>query len=295
MKPLTGLGAVFLALAQSAGAAGAAEDEGARRSGWYLAGGLGVGGGADLEQEGWNRDAFCYPDAACFDQEPTSTVPGYRWRYDIDLDGGAAFDLSFGRFFGRTRLELAVSQQTNDTRQIFTGIAYLDGAAIRPRPGGMVDSNGRGAIDRRRVRSVTLDAYHDFPNAWGAVTPYVGAGLGQSSVEMAGVRFSTDYRNASAAAEFHDSPLSFYNSVQDDDLNDTAFVWRVHAAADYALSRRTSLGLRLTWSATGNIEDTGGYETHPMHGMYPDFTNTNAFSDGTNWTLTLALRRRIGE
>ena len=272
-----------------------AADEASARSGWYLGGGVGAGWTSDLKQDGWNRDAFCYPDAACFDETPIPTVPGYRWRYDIAPDSGTAFELSFGRFFGRTRIELALAQQTNDTRQMFSGIAYHDGASIQPRAGGTVDSNGRGMIDRRRVRSVTLDAFYDFPGVWGAITPYVGVGLGQASAEMAGVQFATDYRNVSAAAEVYDPPLSFYNSVQDEDLNDAAFVWRLHVGADYALSRRTSLGLRLTRSATGDFKDTGTYETHPMHGIDPAFTNTNAFSGGSNWTLMLAFRRRIGE
>ncbi len=277
------------------GSAARAADEASARSGWYLGAGLGAVWGSGLKQEGWNRDAFCYPDAACFDEEPAPAVPGYRWRYDIALDSGTAFELSLGRFFGRTRLELAVAQRTNDPRQMFTGIAYRDGAAIRPRAGGTVDSNGRGMIDRRRVRSVTLDAFYDFPGAWGAITPYVGAGLGQASMEMAGVRFATDYRNVSAAAEVYEPPLSFYNSVQDEDLNDTAFVWRLHVGADYALSCGTSLGLRLTRSATGDFKDTGTYETHPMHGIDSAFANTNTFSGGRNWTLMLALRRRVGE
>ena len=213
-----------------------AADEAPARSGWYLGAGLGAGWTSNLQQEGWNRDAFCYPDAACFDEEPIPTVSGYRWRYDIALDRGAAFELSFGRFFGRTRLELALAQQANDTRQTFTGIAYHDGAAIRPRAGGPIASHARSTIDCRRVRSVTVDAYYDFPGVWGAITPYVGAGLGQASVKMAGVRFSTDYRNVSAAGEVYDPPLSFYDSVQDEDLNDTALVWRLHAGADYALS-----------------------------------------------------------
>ena len=284
-----------IAVLLAAGSVARAADDGSARSGWYWGAALGAAWTSDLTQEGWNRDRFCTPDAACFDEAPIPTVSGYRWCYDIALDNGAAFELSFGRFFGRTRLELTVAQHTNDARQTFTGIAYRDGAAIRPRAGGTVDSNGRGAIDRRRVHSVTLDAYYDFPNAWGEVTPYVGSGLGQASVEMAGVRFSTDYRNVSAAAEFYDPPLSFYNSVQDENLNDMAFVWRLHAGADYALGHRTSLGLRLTWSADGDIEDTGTYATHPMHGVDPAFANTNAFSGGRSWTLMLAFRRGVGD
>jgi len=53
--------------------------------------------------------------------------------------------------------------------------------------------------------------------------------------------------------------------------------------------------LRLTWSASGAFEDTGSYETHPLHGIDPAFTKTNAFSDGRSWTLMLAIRRGIGD
>ena len=269
-----------------------AQDGQPMRSGWYLGAGLGAGQGSTLEQEGSNRDTFCYPDAACFDETPVPGVPGYRWRYDIALDAGAAFELSLGRFFGRTRLELAYAQQTNDTRQVFMSIAYLDGSTVEPRPGGTVESNARGSIEQRHVRSATLDAFYDFPGAWGAISPYVGAGAGAVWVEMAGVRFATDYRDATGAA--HDPPLAFYNAVQDVDLGDTPFVWRVHAGADYALGRKTSVGLRLTWSASGDIEDTGAYETHPMHGIDPAFGNTNAFGGARRLTLMLALRRGIG-
>ena len=288
------MSAVIVLLAAS-GAAAHAQEGRPIRSGWYLGAGLAAGWGSDLKQEGWNRDTFCSPDAACFDEAPIPSVPGYRWRYDIALERGVAFELSVGRFFGRTRLELALARQTNGTRQTFTGIAYEDRSPIRPRAGGTVASNAGGSIDRRRVRSISLDAYYDFPHAWGALTPYVGAGLGQALVEFAGVRFSTDYRDSSTAAESYDPPLSFYNSVQDADLDDTAFVWRVHAGADYAPGPRSSIGLRLTWSAIGDIEAVGGYETHPMHRIDPDFRNANAFSGARNWALTVAFRRRIGD
>lgn len=286
--------AVFAAFVAGGAATSAANDEPAR-SGWYLGASLGVGQVSDLKQEGWNQDTFCYPDAACFDEIPLPNVPGYRWHYDIAADRGAAFELSFGRFFGRTRLELALVQQANDTRQIFTGIAYQDGVAIRPRAGGTVASNGQGTIDQRRVRSVSLDAYYDFPDAWGTISPYVGVGLGQAFVEFAGVRFASDYRNTMAAVEAYDPPLSFYNSAQDADLDDTTLVWRVHAGADYALSRKSAIGLRLTWSETGVTEAVSGYLTHPMHGIDPAFTNTNAFNGAHHWTLMLTFRRGIGE
>lgn len=108
------------------------------------------------------------------------------------------------------------------------------------------------------------------------------------------MRFSTDYRDVSATPGVYDPPLSVYNTVQDTDLNDTAHVWRLHAGADYALGPRTSLGLRLTWSETGEFEDTGAYEVHRMHGADPAFTNANRFSGARRWALTLALRRGIG-
>ncbi len=55
------------------------------------------------------------------------------------------------------------------------------------------------------------------------------------------------------------------------------------------------IGLLLTWSETGDTEAVGGYETHPMHGIDPAFTNTNAFSGAHHWMLTLTFRRGIGE
>ena len=264
------------------------------RTGWYLGAGIGAGRGSNLDQEGWNQDTFCYPDSACFGEDPTPSVPGYRWRYDIGLDNGAGFDLSAGRFFGQARLELALAQQKNAISQMFNSITYSDGTAIRPRPGGTVVSNARGFLDDMRIRSLSLDGYYDFPGAWGRISPYIGAGLGVASVEIAGAHFSTDYRDTAGAGPSHDPPLAFYNSVQNADLDDTVFIWRLHAGADYAFSDRASLGLKLTRSSTGDLKSVGTYETHPMHEQDPGFTNTNTFSGARHWTLMLTVRRRLG-
>ena len=292
--PIITAAGVLFAIGSSAGAAEPAGDGESARAGWYLSAGIGAGRASNLSQEGWNRDTFCYPDAACFDQAPTPGVPGYRWRYDIGLDSGGEFDLSAGRFFGRARLELAAAQKKNGVSQMFSGIGYSDGTAIQPRPGGAVASNARGFIDDMRTRSLSLDGYYDFPGAWGRISPYIGAGLGLASVEIAGAHFSTDYRDTSGAGPSYDPPLSFYNSVQNADFDDTVFVWHLHAGADYPLSDSASLGLKLTRSAAGDLKSTDIYDIHPMHAQDPGFTGANTFSGARTWMLTLTVRRRLG-
>lgn len=279
----------------AASATALAAERASMRSAWYLGAGLGASWASDQQQQGWNLDNFCYPSDACFNETPVPAVPGYRWRYDIALDGSAEFELSFGRYFGRTRLELALARRRNGIDQSFTGIHYRDGTEVRPRPGGAVVSGARASIDHQRLRSVSLDIYRDFPVAWNRVSPYVGAGVGRASVEIAGLHFSTDYRDVSGPNATHEPPLAFFNAVQDADLDDTAILLRLHAGADYALSSRTSVGLRLTWSAADDVEHVGAYDAHPMHPLDPGFTNTNEFSGARSLTLMLAFRRRLGD
>ena len=54
------------------------------------------------------------------------------------------------------------------------------------------------------------------------------------------------------------------------------------------------LGLKFTWSNTGELEREGRYETHAMHAQDPDFTNTNRFSGTRNWALRLTMKRFLG-
>ena len=287
------IGAALLASQDIRGDTAGGGNAMAERSHWYLGASAGPGRGATLDQEGWNLDTFCYPDNACFDQDPIPSVAGYRWNYDIDLDGGAAFELSAGRMFGRARLELTLAQQTNDASQNFTGISFHDGSPSPPRAGSTVDSNSRASIDRLAARSILLNGYYDFPGAWGGFSPYVGIGAGLADVEFANVHYSSDYRDP--AGGNYDPPLSFYNSVQNADLGDRVFAWALHAGADYRASGPLVLGLKLTWSGTGDFETVGGYETHAMHAQDPDFANTNSFGGTRNWALRLTVKRLLGE
>ena len=261
---------------------------------WYVAAGFGLSGGDDVQQDGWNADAFCYPDSACFDQVPVPRLPGYAWQYDNSLDRDGAFELSLGRAFGDARLELTFAEQSNDIEQQFKSIAYLDGTPVLPRAGAPVGSTSNGSIEHQRVRTLSLDAFYDIPVTWGALSPWVGAGIGLAMVEIGSVRFAIDYHDASGAAGIYDPPLTFYRSVQDEDLQDDAFVWHLHAGVDYALTEQTSLGLKFTWIAAQDIEDTGGYETHPMQQIDPAFANTNTFNGARNWRIMLTIRRGFG-
>lgn len=282
--------AALITLASTAAAQNSSPS--AAGAGWYIGAGLGANWGSTLEQEGWNQENYCYPDSACFDRDPIPSVSGYRWSYDIDLDAGAGFEVFAGRRFGATRLELAVTVQRSDANQQFTGITYLDGAPILPRPGGTVVSNSRAYVDNFNSRSMTLNAYYDFPNAWGHVTPYVGAGLGLASLELAGVHFSADYQDP--AGESYDPPLSFYNSIQNSDFGDTRLKWAVYAGADFPMATGLLLGIKLSYSRAGDFEDTGTYQIHPFHVHDPDFINTTRLNGPRDFSLAITVKRLIG-
>ena len=265
------------------------------RSGWYLGTALGPSRAADLDQTGWNLDPICYPDSACFDATPIPSVPGYTWQNEISLESSAAFELSLGRRFGSTRIELTVARQTHKARQRSIGIEYLDGTAILAREGNPVQSNSRASLGERRQRTVTLDAFHEFPRAWGAVTPYLGGGLGRAAMDIVDLRFSSDYRNSAADTTDYDPPLAFYNSQQDTTVTDETMIWRLHAGADYAFGPSSSIGLRLTHARFGDIRTRGTYRSHPVFSLDPDFTNNNVYRNGQNWSLSVIFRRSFGD
>ena len=264
------------------------------RSGWYVGGGIGSSWASDMDQEGWNRETTCYPTDACFDADPVPAIPGYRWRYDVDAFPGAAFEISAGRIFNRTRLELSLGQRKNNTDQMFRSITYYDGTPREERSSSTVVSNARNSIDNLTVRTLSLNAYYDFPDAYRGISPYLGVGLGPAFVKVSGVRFSTDYQDTSGHAQAYDPSLSFYNSRQDADLSDTVLAGHLHAGADYGLNAKTVLGLKLTYSMMGDIEASGGYSIHPFHERDPDLTNQNAFTGARYWTLSFTVKFLFG-
>ena len=282
---LFNIGIMLIVLA-TPGGAGADQ----ARTGWYFGAGIGAGWTSTINQEGWNRDTYCYP-ASC-DEPGLSeeiagvSIPGYRWKYDLDTDTGSAFEISVGRYLNRLRLEITAALQKNDIDQQFSSITFLDGRLDSQPPGNRVTSNFVSTIDDFLTRTVSLNAYYDFTGTFDRVTPYLGIGLGAAFIEVSGVYYSINYQDLADPSR----DLSFYDSSQDTDMTDTVLFGSIHAGADYSLSDRVLAGLKLTWSVMDDIKYTGSYSHHPAHREDPDFANHTTFSDIRQWSVMLTVK-----
>ena len=270
----------LLGLGTLLSAPGMADDT--QRAGWYVGAGAGVNWVSDLKQAGWNRDTICYPVDDCSNKD---SIGGYRWFYDLDTDRGSLLELSIGKAMGNLRLELSASRRKNDIDQKFTGITYFDGTQILSNSMSNYTSTTTVSIDDLRTESLQLNAYYDFPNLHSRITPYLGAGIGISRVEIHGLFFKNEYA-CTQGCNADLSPPAAYNSSQDNDLRDTVFSRHLHAGADYRLKDNLLLGLKITYSEMDDMRDTGGYIDHPI----PDELNHTKISDMDHWSLTLGLK-----
>ena len=218
------------------------------------------------------------------------SIPGYRWKYNLDADTGSAFELSIGRYFNRLRLEIAAGQRKSDVAQKFSDITFLDGRRDNQPPGNVVMSNFESSIDDFIARTLSFNAYYDFTGAFDSITPYLGIGLGAAFAEVSGVYYTTDYHDPADPAR----DLSFYDSSQDTDMTDTVLFGNIHAGADYSLSDRTLAGLKFTYSILGNMDYTGSYSRHPAHREDPDFTSHTEYSDIQQWSLMFTIKYLVG-
>lgn len=267
------------------------------RSAWYISGGVGVNWTGDMDQVGWNRDTYCYPDSCndpgrSQDSSEVSTIPGYRWSYNLDVGVGSAFEIAIGRAFNRLRLEISAAQRKNDVDQQFTGITYLNGRQTYPRPeGNNVVSNSMARIDDLTTRTLSFNAYYDFLDTLPMITPYLGVGLGVAFVKISGVYFSSDYKDPDDS----ERDLSFYNSRKDSDESDAVLVGNLYAGADYSLTDETLLGLKFTYSMMDDVEDTGDYLYHPVHEDNPAFTSHENFSGPRQWSVMVTVKYLFGD
>ncbi len=286
-----------LAVCALLSAAGAGYAQEAKPSGWYVGAGLGINKASTAEQAGWNRDDICYPEDDC-SHLPGGAPEGYRWYYDLEADDGAAFEISLGRTLGAFRLELALAQRKNDFEQKFTGITYLDGSRSVPARDSNYQSalNPDNGVDDLTTRTLSLNAYYDFSIAGSRFTPYVGAGVGVSFVELSGVFFDIRYscKNPSTDCDMPEQ----YDSRQYEDLSDTVLSTHLHAGLDYRMSDKMQLGLKLTYSMVGDMEDVKGtYVKHPEFAEHPAarLPNFTTISGMNHFSVMFGVKYFFGE
>ena len=105
---------------------------------------------------------------------PFQKCPDTAGVYDIAAAAGAGFEVSAGRFFDRTRLEFSLRQRENGLDQMFRSITEYDGTPLRERSGSSVVSKTQASIDHLTMRTLTVNAYYDFPETFGRDFPIPG-------------------------------------------------------------------------------------------------------------------------
>ena len=267
------------------GAAGESTAGEPRRTGWYVGAGAGLNWSSSMKQVGHNQDTTCYPDFDC-GHLPGGMPDGYRWRYDLESDVGTAFEVSIGYMSDRVRLELSAAQRKNDIDQKFSGIGYLDGTSIID-AGNDVQSNFMASIGDLTTRTLSLNAYYDFPTVANRITPYLGAGVGLSFVKVSNLRFSANYTGTQGSGP----PLQSFNGRQEADLSDTVLAKHLYAGGDYSWGNKTLLGLKLAYTQVSDIEDRSSYLVHPVSGL----TNLTKISGMDHWSLMITLKYLFGD
>ena len=251
---------------------------------WYISLGVGAGKADTMQQAGDNRDTTCYPDDDCSHQLD-GLINGYRWGYNLHADNAIAYELAVGYNFKRFRIELATGRQTFDLDQRFTGGSYLDGSHIRPAVDTLYTAKVQADADDLTLHTLSFNAYYEFPLAISPVTPYVGLGLGIAFAELSGLFYQSEYSVACDDTETCLDPRA-YNGRQLVDLTDIVPAAHLHLGADYRLSGRLSLGLKLSYHLAGNLHQDDAYEYHAI----ADLTSHIEISGIRYWTALATLK-----
>lgn len=252
----------------------------AQNSEWYFGHTIGTDWMDVLKQAGFNSDTVCYPTFVC-----SQAPEGYRWFYDLDAHTGFGMELSFGRSMGTNRLELAIALASNDIRQIFDRITFLDGS-----PRLLEENSDYSNFVESKVGSISfgglmLNTYRDFRiSETLPLTTYVGIGAGVTRVEIEELVFRSEYMCIKEQCEDH--PASKYNVLQDTELEDWVWAVNVSAGLDYQISRRVLVGLKIAHRVTDDLVQSAGYLRHPI----PDLRNTTTVSELRSWSLSLSFK-----
>ena len=160
----------------------------------YIAGSYGINNQEDSVNSGGFVSSFTTGNPPSAGLGGPLTLPaGTALGWKTAFDDGDSFNLSIGKQFGEVRLELEYAYADADVERhngvtaggilldpidaniLFTGSTTDLGVTV-----GQVVAVGRGDIE---TQTLYLNAFYDIPTGT-AFTPYVGAGIGYSSVDV---------------------------------------------------------------------------------------------------------------
>lgn len=207
--------------------------------GWYGAASAGFNLQSDSSNSG-QTGAFATGNGAPALPTGTQIAAGTPYGWETEFDTGYVVSGEFGRMYDnglRVSGEVVYSNANVDQHsRVNVGGTIIDGvdaAVIAGSPTqlgatvGQVVADGRGDISNL---GVFANVYYDF-NRMGAISPYVGAGLGVSNVDVT----------------YRPSDISITND------SETKFAWQVKAGAAYPLTEQFDVFAEVAYRATDDV------------------------------------------
>ncbi len=168
---------------------------------------------SDATKEGWYGTAgIGYTNLRDADFD----IKGSAYKGDVEFDSGFGYEAGIGYDFGKTRLEVGYSQHKGDIEK-----ATEDSGATSK-------VNGDGSLN-----SIMLTVYRDFPSDSGKFTPYIGAGIGSTTVEA--------------------DDITIAGTVYGDD-EEAAFSYQLKAGVSYDMNEKADLYAELSYLNVGEVE-----------------------------------------
>lgn len=249
-------------------------------SDWYIGHTLGTDWMDVLKQAGFNTDTVCYPTFLC-PEEPE----GYRWFYDLETHTGFGMELSIGKSIKEYRAELALVLASNEIRQIYNNLTFLDRSPVLLDKNSEYSNEVESRIGNISFVGLMLNSYRDFRMSNSIpLTTYIGVGLGVSRVQIEDLVFWSNYGCINEPC--NDQQISRFNVHQHTDLEDLVWAVNLSAGMDYQINRRVLIGLKLVHRKTDDLVRSASYLRHPI----PDAKNTTRISKLSSWSLSLSYK-----
>ncbi len=240
-----------------------------------------------------------------------------KWNSRFDTGSGLAVGLHTGYVRDRLRFELEFMhvKPGSASHPIITASTH-PGLASKDREWSEAAPPHEWISDFR-IRQYFANLFYDFSleSRW---TPYIGIGAGWARVKMQHkrrlLRKTEDegYLDVAsdvpeAQSEYGWKPASWFEwrenaagtlSAMDTELSDTLFGFQLLAGVDYALTDRTSVGIKARWSQFDNFKDYAAYDLIRDHAPV-DVDGVTPFGDQVKmdnieyWAVTVGFKRRF--